>query len=227
MRTAPRLIWLALPLTVLSSCGLFEGSTARAENVDTLVSWVERVYVESEMARQEVQLTLSRLQALANGKYEGRPAEAYQAFKSAATRARTQAEKLESTVRPMKRTAAPVFEQWTTDLGDFHSPSMRRRSTDRLDAARLRYDAIVRAVGPAQSGFERFNEGMQDHELFLGHDLNGTALASVQADVQAMVALAEELDSHFARCLTATKIYIDATAQPTGGASARPPARAK
>lgn len=223
----PRLTWLAVPLTMLSclpSCGIFGESTARAENVDTLVSWVERVYVESEMARQEVQLTLSRLQALASGKFEGRPTEAYQAFKAAATRARTQAEKLEATVRPMKRTAIPVFEQWTDDLGDFHSSSMRRRSADRLDAARARYDAIIRAVGPAQSNYERFNAGMKDHELFLGHDLNATAIASVKDDVRAMVVLAQELDSHFARCLATTKEYIDATAQPVASA---PPSRSK
>ncbi len=228
MSTPHRFTWLALPLAILPSCGVFGPDTAGPDNVDTLVRWVEHVYVESEQARQEVHLTMTRLQALGSGKYEGRSAEAFEAFKAAAIRTRAQALKLAESVQPMQRTAAPVFDKWTADVAAFHNPSMRRRSIERLDATRSRYDAIVRAIGPAQTEFERFNAGMQDHELFLGNDLNASAVASVQADIKAMAILAEELDAQLARCQKLTKAYL-AAAMPAEPATpaARPPTNAK
>jgi hypothetical protein len=215
-------LWLAIPLAILPSCGVFGGGASGPANVDDLVSWVERVYVDSEMARQEVQTTLTRLQSLSSGKFHGTAVDAYQAFKEAATRAREQSEKLASSVQPMKRAASPVFDQWTQNIAGIHNPAMRRRSTARLDDARARYDRVVRTLGPAQSSFDQFNRGMQDHELFLGHDLNPASIESIQEEVVQMAKLAEEIDAQFAECLTAAKAYVDSAATPSTEGIATP-----
>jgi hypothetical protein len=206
---------VALPLTLVAGCGIFSGDEhAGPSQVGDLVSWVERVYVDSELSKEKVQMAMERLQAIVASEYSGDAVRAYREFVEAVEQSERQARKLRSTVEPMKRSADPVFQQWSLDLLAFKNLEMRHRSQARLEATRERFDAVVATVDPAQTAYEQFNQGLRDHALFLGYDLNPTSVAEVKGDVHALAGLAAELDVKFDECLRAARAYVDSTALP-------------
>ncbi len=213
-RDFARAIMVALPLTCVTGCGIFSGDDAGPSQVGDLVSWVERVYVDSELSKEKAQVAMERLQAIVASEYSGDAVRAYQEFSEAVDESERQAQKLRDAVEPMKEAAEPVFEQWSIDLLAFKNLEMRHRSQARLEATRERFDAIVATVEPAQSSYDAFNQGLRDHVLFLGYDLNPAAVADVQSDVQVLAAKASELEVKFDEALQAARAYVDSTALP-------------
>lgn len=195
--------------------------------VDDLVGWVERVYVESELARERAAAAVSRLESIVSSDFQGDPVTAYTEFVESLQRAEAQAKRLAEQVEPMRNSAAPVFEQWEAALAQFQNENMKSRSAARLDRTRQRYQRILAAIEPAQSEYAKLNAGLRDHALFLGNDFNPDAVADIRDDAMSLVALARELDAKFEECLTATQAYVETAALPAlaapapGGAGSR------
>ena len=214
-------IAFVLPGAALTSCGLFSSDTAGPAQVDDLVGWVERVYVESELSKDNVQVSVTKLQAIVSAEFGANAVQAYTEFVESVDRAEQQADKLRDTIGPMKSAAEPVFEKWEEDLEQFSSPAMRERSFARMTATRERYEQIVAAVEPAQVAYDELVAGLRDHALFLGNDFNPGALSAVQEDVRRLSALAAEIDGRFDAALMAARAYVDSSALP--GNVAAPP----
>jgi hypothetical protein len=215
-----------LALLSLTSCGAFADDEETAINkVDDLVGCIERVHVETEVAKDVVRESVASLEALAAHNFNGDVATAYTDFMAAIKRSERQSERLRSTVMPMKEASEPVFQQWANDLSGFSSPRMRHLSEQRLATTRERYNAIVAAIDPAQSAFEVFTRGMRDIALFLGHDFNPVAVSEIEQDIHALANLASELDGRFDTCLMVARTYLDTSAMPSTPAApgAAPP----
>ncbi|MEZ5988205.1 MAG: DUF2959 family protein [Planctomycetota bacterium] len=216
------------PVLLLGSgCGLVSGGPSGGpSDVDSLVGHIERVYVEAELARQECRGSVQMLQGLVARDFDGDPVAVYQAYAEAVARTKAQVAKLEREYWAMKNVGDPIFERWTEDLISMHNPEMRRRSQERLDDIRGRYDRVVRAFGPLLSSCVKLDLGLEDHKLFLANDFNASALASLQGEVQVLVDLSMEIDGRFADSLRAARDYLDVTALPTREpAVANPPGK--
>ncbi|MCB9892616.1 MAG: DUF2959 family protein [Planctomycetes bacterium] len=206
-------------LVSMSSCAS-SGISDGPARVDDFVGWVERVYVETELARERMNDAVAQLEALVGSTYAGDPVTAYTSFVEALRLSEAQAERLDEQIEPMKKAAEPVFEQWEESLGQFQSESMRERSGARLQATKDRYTRVLGAVEPARERFAKLNGAMRDHALFLGNDFNAEAVASVHDDARELIALASDLDREFEECLSATRAYVETSALPLQAAPA-------
>ncbi|MDH3591349.1 MAG: DUF2959 domain-containing protein, partial [Planctomycetota bacterium] len=185
--------------------------------VDSLVSSIEQVYVNSEIAKQQIKVAYQNLATITSSDFEGDAVTAYNEFVLTVKASEKQAEKLRGSVEPMKKLAGPVFEQWAKDLASYQSTTMRQRSQARLAATRERYDAVVAAADPVLATYDLFNRNLQDHVLYLSHDLNPAALADVQNEVKKVKDLTIELDDGFTATMVAARRYVDAAALPATG----------
>ncbi len=197
--------------------GLFASSSNGPSQVDNLVSSIETVYVNSEVAKEKVELAYAKLQALTSADFAGNAVQAYNDFVVAVEDSEAHAETLSESVAPMKDMAGPVFEQWARDLSSYQSTTMRQRSQARLAATRERFDAVVAAADPAVATYELYNRNLRDHVLYLKNDLNPAALGAVQAEVKQVGTLAGELNQNFTATMIAARSYVDAAALPTTG----------
>jgi len=204
-----------LPLLGTASCGLFSEEAARPSKVNDLVSWIERVHVESELSREKVHAAAGALRAIARQDFQSDALSAFKEFSRVIDQSERQAMKLRSTIEPMKAAASPVFEQWSNDLVSFTSSGMRQRSQARLDTTRAKYQSIVAAVEPAQSTLDSFNLGLRDIALFLGNDFNATSVTAIQDDALALAKLAADVDGRLEQSLIAAEEYVQSSALPT------------
>ena len=219
----PRMLAVApVALLGLSSCATISDTVGSAfgrneeglEQVDDLLSRIELVHVEAELARESMHGAMGALQTLASPKFKGDPMVAYADFVEAVERSEDQAEALTDSLKPMKKAADSFFEQWADDLTTFSSLQMRQRAQQRLEATRKRYDAIVMSLEPTATAYEAFNVQLQDHVLFLGNDFNMAAVSALGPEVSALTDQSERLDKRFAISLRAAQQYVRTSAMP-------------
>lgn len=214
----------SLALAALTSCGAF-GSSSGPSRVQDVVGWMERVHVESEVAAQRVNAAVESLQGMMRGDFETDAVDAYAAFVAAVEASEEQWTTLDGVVQPLKKAAAPVFDQWGEDLEKMQNESLRARSEKRMEVTRRQYDAVVLALDPLLEAYRGFNATLRDHALFLAHDLNPGSLQSLQADVDALHRTAHELGFGFGSALTAAQSYIHGSSLPAGRDGAAQPAQ--
>ena len=214
---------VVLPLLGAASCGTTTPTQSKkvTQSAD-LVDWIEKVHVECEVSSGTVRETLGTLAVLAS-RNQGDSAAAYAEFVEAIRRSEQQAQKLRSSVSPMRSASEPVFGRWAADLAAYTNPRMRQHSERRLADTRSRFNAIIAAIEPTQAAYETLNMGLRDIALFLGHDLNAAALSEIEGDVRALAQLAAELDGKFGTCLQASRNYMDSRVMPAQPAAPQAP----
>lgn len=201
-------------LTALSACASGNKHSESLKRADDIVTRIERVHVECELAKERSHEALGWLQSLVTGDFEGDALSAYTGFVEAVEASEKQAEVLRDAVEPMDSSAEKFFHGWETDLNSFANPKMRRRSQTKLTQSRQRYQSIETAVEPALSAYDAFNLGMSDIVLFLSHDFN--AASDLKREVRSLMRLSKELDQGFAQTLQAAQNYIQTSALPAG-----------
>jgi hypothetical protein len=211
---APTLL-LAVTLG-LAGCVQTAKKSDGLNQVDDLLSRIEKVYVECELTDARVREAMETLAWLTSPDFDGDPLAAHAALNLAAERAALQARELETSIAPMKASGEALFQRWSADLESFRSASMRARSAERLAETRARYDAIVLGVDPAFARLAELNTILGDSVLFLANDLNAGSIAALRADVDAMLASAQELSTQLEVCLAAADGYMRSAALPEG-----------
>jgi hypothetical protein len=212
----PRAALAVLVLAGLPACGvvndLIKGKSGPAD-VDDLVASVERVHKELDTSKGAMLAAVQGLQAITAPDFQGDAAKAHKELVGVVEDSEDQADDLRNAIEKMQAEAVPVFDQWTKDLEAYSNPEMRQRSQARLAAARERYDAVVAAVEPVLIEYEAFNQSLRDHVLFLKHDMNPAALATIQDDVRSVAKDAASLDGRFNSGRAAAMAYIESSAQ--------------
>jgi len=204
---------VAASVALLTSCaGTSEADSLK--EVDTLVSRIERVHVESELAKQRVREAVDLLHFIVGPEFSGDPVLAYGDFVAAVERSEEQETVLRSSVSSMKASATSVFSSWSEGLAVFANPNMRARSEERLRETRERYGAITASADPALDSMETLNASLRDHVLFLEHDFNPYAVAALGGEVGSVTEHASRLDANLDVCLAATLAYVQSTALP-------------
>ena len=217
-RTIHKSFVLALPILGLSACSMFGTEKSGPSDVDDLVGWVERVYVESELAKEQSESAVSALRAIVDTRFETDAISAHGRFAAAVERSEKQLQKLRSSVEPMKTAAQPVFEKWEESLETYANERMRKRAELRLAATRERYEKIVASVDPALGNLTKINATMRDHATFLTHDFNPESIAMIREDIGAVTMQLAELQQQLDGTLYAARAYVESTALPVASA---------
>ena len=96
-------------------------------------------------------------------------------------------------VDAMEKEAHTFFAEWTQSLDAINNPDLRKRSQDRLNDTRLRYNDILKIGRQAGGEFDAFVGSLRDQYVYLGYDLNPAALASLSGDAKQLNAQAHHV----------------------------------
>lgn len=92
------------------------------------------------------------------------------------------AESVRKRVRDMETVAADLFREWESEIKEYSSESMRTSSRDQLRQTRERYEDMHRALKRAEESMDPVLVKFRDHVLFLKHNLNAQAIASLKGE---------------------------------------------
>ena len=214
MKTRILALTLALaPLTVSCSVsGVFRKGGGGPESVDDLLSRIEHVEAQAELAQARMRTSIGALHGLLATDFDGDPLGAYAAFLTEIDASEQRAKELRTSVAAMKSAAGPFFSAWSARMNSFTNPELRARSQDRMLATQDRYQSILSAVEPALADHAALNAGLRDQALFLEHDFNAESVAELQRDARTLTKLASMLDQRLTTTKNASRQYVETTA---------------
>lgn len=203
-------------LVIAASCASGGSPQDGPVKTEQLNTWIERVHVESERARQSVSDSFERLNTLAAGQFNKEPAAvSYARFVQSIDSTEQQARRFREVVEPMLAAAQPVFEGREAELRTMSNDRMRQRGELRYAVDKERFDAISKNAVPARDQFDAYVKALRDHAAFLAHDLNASALDDIQDEVKAVARSARELDHMMETCQSAARAYIERASLPS------------
>jgi len=160
---------------------------------DLLVSRVQEARDAQEHAKEQFQSALEKFSAVVDfsgGKLE----EKYKQLKTELDRSESRAEAVKNRIADVEDVAKALFDEWESELAQYSNEDLRRSSQQKLDQTRQRYSQLIGAMKRAEGKIPPVLTTFRDQVLFLKHNLNAQAvaslhdeLASVEADVMSLI----------------------------------------
>ena len=161
---------------------------------EILVDRVEKTQKAQTAAKEQFADALQRFLAVtrADG---GDLQRKYDELNREFTRSEARAKEVRERIAAVENVAEALFREWRRELGQYSNASLRDESQRQLDATRRRYDDLMRLMRRAADRMEPVLRLFRDQVLFLKHNLNAQALASLdtnrrtlEADISQLIA---------------------------------------
>jgi len=149
---------------------------------DLLVSRVKAARNSQEEAKEEFASALEEFSALV-GFHGGGLEEQYDRLSGTLERSEAQAQEVYERVDEVERVAEALFAEWENELGQYNNAELRRSSQATLRETRNRYEGLMRAMRRAESKMEPVLVPLRDQVLYLKHNLNAQAVASLENEL--------------------------------------------
>jgi chromosome segregation ATPase len=149
---------------------------------DILVDRVEKARDSQEAAKDQFQSALERFSEVL-GYQGGELEEKYNQLKAELDRSEARAEDVRERIASVEDVAGALFNEWEGELADYSNQSLRRKSEEQLRATRRRYDQLIGAMHRAESKIEPVLSPLRDQVLFIKHNLNAQAIASLHGEL--------------------------------------------
>lgn len=192
------LFWLAVNLTACSSMyykGLEKIGIPKRE---VMVHRVEKARDTQQETKQQFKSALEQFTAATQ--FKGGDLEAtYNKLNAEYEASVKQADEVKKRISDIEDVSEALFSEWEKELSEYSNASLRQNSQQKLVATRQHYKQLITAMRQAETKIEPVLSVFRDQVLFLKHNLNAQAIASlkgqlgsVQSDVTALVAAMEK-----------------------------------
>jgi len=153
-------------------------------------------------AQEQFKDALTRLKEIT--KFDGRELEsAYNSLKSEYDGCVSSAETVRKRIRDVESVAQDLFKEWEKEIGEINTPTMRDASRQQLSATRERYNELHRALVSAEQSMSPVLSQFKDYVLYLKHNLNAQAIASLKGETTSIqndiTRLIEQMNGSIAR----------------------------
>ncbi len=198
----------SLTLLLSSACfGPTRGS-AGLQQVDGLVTRVEHVQVECELAKESIRETVGAMLEMVAPQGQGTVLEAFAAFEVTIETSERQEQTLAKSVAYLAKSGKSFFAGWNKDLDVFATERMRIQSRNRMEETQGYFDQIMLATQDPLEGYAKFQVAVQDVALFLSRDFNAGSVRSIEGDLRNLIREAGVLQRELDVCLDGTHQYI-------------------
>ncbi len=119
----------------------------------------------------------------------------YDALNTEFKRSEARAKEVHERIDAVESVAEALFSEWTQELKQYSNPSLRSESQHQLDVTRRNYDNVLRLMRRAADRMDPVLATFRDQVLWMKHNLNARALASLdstqrtlEADISRLIA---------------------------------------
>ena len=133
----------------------------------------------------------------------------YNRLKSQLTRCEDRAQTVSSRITSVENVANALFREWEQELSEYQSESLRSSSELQLRQTRAEYQTLLAAMKRAEGSMQPVLQAFQDQVLFLKHNLNARAVASLQNEVGAIESQVQSLIAEMNASINEANTFID------------------
>jgi hypothetical protein len=159
-----------------------------------LVDRVQETHDAQEKAKEQITTALDRFLAVTktNG---GDLQRKYEELNAEFNRSEARAKDVRDRITAVEDVAEALFREWNQELKQYSNATLRSESEREYDQTRARYDQLIRVMKRAADRMDPVLATFRDQVLFLKHNLNARALASltttqheIESDVSRLIA---------------------------------------
>ena len=152
------------------------------EKRDILVDRVEDARDAQEDAQEQFTTALERYSALVDFD-GGELQDVYENLNDEYEASEAAAERVRGRIDAIEDVAGDLFDEWEDELAQYSSASLRRDSEAKLRDTRRRYEQLIAAMRRAETRMDPVLDALRDNVLYLKHNLNARAIASLDDTV--------------------------------------------
>lgn len=162
------------------------------EKRDILVSDVEEARDSQEEAKEQFASALEQFQSVVD--VEGGDLEKkYSRLNREYNRSESRAEAVSRRIQEVERVSRDLFKEWEKELDLYQSQTLRRSSAEQLSLTRQKFETMLSTMQEAEAKMNPVLAAFRDQVLFLKHNLNSRAIASIQTEAADVTRQIEEL----------------------------------
>jgi len=165
---------------------------------DVMVYRVEKARDTQEETKEQFKSALEQFTAATN--FDGGDLEAtYQKLNDAYEASVAKAEEVRSRIADIESVSEALFTEWKQEITQYSSAAMKQSSQKKLSTTQKHYRQLIASMKQAEGKIEPILTVFNDQVMFLKHNLNARAIASlkgelstIKSDVSALVVSMEQ-----------------------------------
>ncbi len=178
------------------------------EKRDILVDRVENAKESQEEAQEQFSSALEEFSALIN--FNGGELEAvYDRLNGQYEDSRAAADDVTARIDKVESVAEALFDEWTKELEEYDNDKLKRASAQQLRETRRRYETMISAMRKAERTMEPVLTALHDNVLFLKHNLNASAIGSLQGELTTIQNDVKSLIKEMKSAIAQSDAFID------------------
>jgi len=179
---------------------------------DLMVNRVESARDAQQDAKEEFESALEKFSSVLQFD-GGKLADKYNQLKSAYDRSNARAETVRDRIDSVENVAEALFAEWEEELGQYSSASLRRSSARKLSQTKRQYSQLISAMKRAERKMDPVLTAFHDQVLYLKHNLNAKAIASLQTELGSVEAEVNALIKDMETSIKEADAFISAMAK--------------
>lgn len=164
---------------------------------DVMVYRVEKARDTQQETKEQFKSALEQFTAATN--FQGGDLEVtYKRLNDAYEASLSKAEEVRSRIADIESVSEALFTEWKQEITQYSNASMRQNSQRKLDATQAHYHQLISSMKQAESKIQPILTVFNDQVMYLKHNLNARAIASlkgelgnIKSDVSALIASME------------------------------------
>jgi len=180
-----KILFFFSPILTFSGCSnVYYGAMERVgvHKRDILVDRVAAAKDSQQETKDQFVSALehfSRVTSFQGGDLEDK----YHELKKELERSEDQADDVRDRVAAVEDVAEALFKEWKSELDQYNSASLRKSSQKQLQQTKAHYAKLINAMKKAEAKIDPVLNPLRDQVLFLKHNLNARAIASLQTEL--------------------------------------------
>lgn len=179
---------------------------------DLLVSRVEDARDAQQEAKEQFRSALEKFSTVVNFQ-GGELQQQYELLNEQFERSQTRAEAVHNRINEVENVAEALFDEWESELSQYTNASLRRDSEQKLSQTRQRYEQLIGAMRRAEKKIDPVLSAFRDQVLFLKHNLNAQAIASLQDELASVETDITSLIRELEKSIAEANAFIQAMAR--------------
>ena len=159
---------------------------------DIMVDRVQNAKQSQEDARDQFKSALEEFSAIANF-HGGDLEDTYKKLNKELEKSEARANDVSDRIDSVEDVSIALFKEWEQELDQYESQKLRAQSEQQLNETKIRYEQLMSAMRMAESRIEPVLKPFRDQVLFLKHNLNAKAIASLRGELLQVEADTEQL----------------------------------
>lgn len=152
---------------------------------DILVDRVKDARDAQQQTKEQFASALDKFRSVVNVE-GGKLQEKYDQLKSELDKSESKASTVKKRINDVEDVAQALFDEWTKELDQYKNSELKAASRRKLEQTRARYAQLIGSMKQAESKIEPVLSAFRDQVLFLKHNLNAQAIASLQSELGTM-----------------------------------------